>query len=501
MKKVSLILAAFALVLGLSQCKKQETPAQSGENQHIVLMASNGNDGSKVSGCFNSETPAVLDLTWEKGDKISVSGGATSEQPLTLKTGENRPSATFEGDIMKNSDEDIVFTVGETPESFEGQSGTESGCAAWIKDNNHFVGESTYQPSGSYEVQMKLQYAVLKLDVSALGTTGAMTIAAGGGTIASVENVSSSAGKTVFVAVPANGSPTEYTISCGGKSATKPWKLEKNIFYTAAGEGGAPTGEAIVIEPSFDPEPLSGLFSISATERVKFSRGNLQATIDVNGKPTAWKFAENQYDVLLDGGANKTIGIAAGDIDLFGWSTDKYYNYGISTSSSAIDWHGHFVDWSTVINGENWFTLSADEWYYLTQTRASDCTISGKSNARFAQCIVNGVNGLMLFPDGFVWPGGITPPTSDQINVGYVEQKYSCTLENFLIIEKSGVVFLPRGGRREGNSVTKTAFGYWSSTADVDGGSNEAMYLTSSASTLGRDKWIAGSVRLVQKSE
>ena len=34
MKKVTLILAAFALVLGLSQCKKQETPAQSGEKQH-----------------------------------------------------------------------------------------------------------------------------------------------------------------------------------------------------------------------------------------------------------------------------------------------------------------------------------------------------------------------------------------------------------------------------------------------------------------------------------
>ncbi len=37
------------------------------------------------------------------------------------------------------------------------------------------------------------------------------------------------------------------------------------------------------------------MFSVSATKKVYFSQGNLVATIDATGAPTAWKFATNQY--------------------------------------------------------------------------------------------------------------------------------------------------------------------------------------------------------------
>ncbi|MBQ0128155.1 MAG: hypothetical protein KBS80_09280, partial [Bacteroidales bacterium] len=84
---------------------------------------------------------------------------------------------------------------------------------------------------------------------------------------------------------------------------------------------------------------LSGKFSVGAGKQVQFSKGNLVATIDAAGTPTAWKFAANQYDCLGEGGANKTIGTAAGDVDLFGWSTAAT-TYGISTSTSNGDYSG-----------------------------------------------------------------------------------------------------------------------------------------------------------------
>ena len=78
----------------------------------------------------------------------------------------------------------------------------------------------------------------------------------------------------------------------------------------------------IAIKPKVLPAgALPGEFSVSADKKVYFSQGNLVATIDATGAPTAWKFATNQYDCLGEGGANKTIGVAAGDIDFFGWST------------------------------------------------------------------------------------------------------------------------------------------------------------------------------------
>ena len=245
MKKLSLTLAALALVLGMSQCKKQEEPVQNGEKQHIVLTANNGNDGSKVSGSFES---AALNLTWEGNESITVSGGASGM--LTYKSGVGTPNATFEGDITIDRGGDIVFTIGDAPSSYANQTGTADGCAAWIKGNNHFVGTSQWQDDGNYNVTMELQYAVLKLDVSALGTTGAMTIAANGATVASVANVSGIA-NAVFVAVPTDETEKAYTITCGGKIATKTWTLEKNVFYTKAGAEGAGTGEAIVIKHEF----------------------------------------------------------------------------------------------------------------------------------------------------------------------------------------------------------------------------------------------------------
>lgn len=96
---------------------------------------------------------------------------------------------------------------------------------------------------------------------------------------------------------------------------------------------------------------LPGEFSISATKKVHFSQGNLVATIDASGVPVAWKFATKQHDYLGEGGANGTIGTAAGDIDLFCWSTDATSNnWGIYTMTEITEGvtDGNFNDWGKI---------------------------------------------------------------------------------------------------------------------------------------------------------
>ncbi|MCQ2155414.1 MAG: hypothetical protein MJY55_06350 [Bacteroidales bacterium] len=160
---------------------------------------------------------------------------------------------------------------------------------------------------------------------------------------------------------------------------------------------------------------LAGEFSVSDTKKVYFSKGNLVATIDASGNPTAWKFAANQYDCLGEGGANSTIGISAGDVDLFGWSTENS-NYGID--NTIEDFVGEFVDWGKEIgDGHTWRTLSNDEWVYLFNTRSvNGGTGAGKSYS--LEITHGGKKGLVLYPDNYT--GGVLSGTVNTLPEGVV---------------------------------------------------------------------------------
>lgn len=275
MKKVSLMIAALALVLGLSQCKKQEEPVANGQKQHIELTANNGNGGSKVSGSISG---ADFDLSWQEGDEITVSGGATSDEPLKLSSGAGYTSATFRGDITKVSDDDIVFTVGTIDYMLQG------GTAEWIGNNVKLEGKSVFKEDGKYSVDMELPYAVLKLDVSAFASNAkdggvVVTIKSGNTELASVEGITADS-KAVYVALPVVAGSTKYTLVGNGKIAEKTWELAANTFFTAADEHGQPTGEAFVIETVTYHETVS----FYGTPGIEWSVCNLGAT---NGETAA----------------------------------------------------------------------------------------------------------------------------------------------------------------------------------------------------------------------
>ena len=229
---------------------------------------------------------------------------------------------------------------------------------------------------------------------------------------------------------------------------------------------------------------LPGEFSVSADKKVLFSQGNLVATIDVSGVPTAWKFSAHQYDYLGEGGANKTIGSAAGDVDFFGWSTSTNGgtsttdNYGIKTSMTASDYPGDFYDWGKAVgDGNTWRTLTTAEWQYLFN--CGDYT-SDVRNGKYKWASVNGVNGWVIAPDGF--EGTLADSYTDDA-----------------ALAAANLVFLPAAGRRSGSNFYDVGEDgrYWSSTANGDNAYDVRIRSSSVLPGNSDPRRLGGSVRLV----
>ena len=152
------------------------------------------------------------------------------------------------------------------------------------------------------------------------------------------------------------------------------------------------------------PVPAEPVFSVSEDKQVQFTTGNLQYTQSTQ----TWSFAAQQYEML--GKANVTDGALADKIDLFGWSgSTGYAKWGISKSISSTDYDGDFVDWGQNIgDGTTWRTLTYDEWKYLLNTRTNASTLNGVARINLTEDGSRYANGLILLPDNWQAPDGIT---------------------------------------------------------------------------------------------
>ena len=236
-----------------------------------------------------------------------------------------------------------------------------------------------------------------------------------------------------------------------------------------------------------------GVFSVSVDKQVTFSPGNLQYHPATN----QWRFAANQTELIGD--ANNQIAVDYdGWLDLFGWSTVFTY-YGISTSQNNEDYGDSFVDWGTATIGEEtantWRTLTTKEWCYLLYERNNASRLMGIG-------VVNGVNGLILLPDGWRCPPGV------MFQTGFYEleddepyaQHQVFTPEHWARLEALGAVFLPAAGYRDGSNVFNVQiYGlYWSATAPQSIFANYFYFDSEGAWVSDSDRHTGRSVRLVK---
>lgn len=235
-----------------------------------------------------------------------------------------------------------------------------------------------------------------------------------------------------------------------------------------------------------------GLFSVSETQKVQFSQGNLQYRAkDENNAPHHWRFAENQYDHIFtdDWTTDNNTGQITGTyynanstywVDLFLWGSSgnsSYYPYCFSyTFNTSIDIAGTANDWGvncSIINGGNppnlWRTLKKEEWAYLLNTRT-------RASEKWAKATISRTNGLILLPDDWGYPSDITPlicGTNSRFSSNNID------LSTWAKLEALGAIFLPVTGFLSYNRIwkinqTDNSGYYWTSTYYDEPNSPEA---------------------------
>ncbi len=245
---------------------------------------------------------------------------------------------------------------------------------------------------------------------------------------------------------------------------------------------------------------LPGVFSISDTRQVCFSKGNLQYQASTN----TWRFAANQWYFV--GGMDYSVypisdpeyvgtmypnmndnisSTYSGWIDLFGWGTSGWsgsrqpWDYEGNESGYRPSYNGSYLeaDWAwhnAISNGGNavhvWRTLTSGEWYYLINYRRD-------ASLKIASGRVNWIGGLIILPDNWTLPEGcIFMPgfaTNNGNDSDWTHNNYND--QQWRKMEKAGAVFLPAAGIRYQRSISRLGLEgyYWAFTpGDEDGWSD-----------------------------
>lgn len=272
----------------------------------------------------------------------------------------------------------------------------------------------------------------------------------------------------------------------------------------------------------FDQNGASNaVFTVASGRTVKFSRGNLQ----YQASTSTWRFAENQYDFIGNDNANISS-TYSGWIDLFGWGTSgwnsgancyqpwstshdvssDYYPGGSYTNNLTGNYAN--ADWGVynrISNGGNqagmWRTLTKDEWNYLLLTRNAS-TVSGIANARYAKATIGSVTGLIVFPDSFTMPTGISVVSGSINSEGAAFADNTFTTQQWSQLEANGAIFMPAAGNREGSSfynIVGSGGYYWSSSCNGWSGAWYVYFSSGDVSMNGNGIRNKGySVRLVR---
>ena len=324
------------------------------------------------------------------------------------------------------------------------------------------------------------------------------------------------------------------------------------FVVTTEDEGCECTGTSIAVDGA-----LPGLFSVSATKRVRFSMGNLMYSnsgrhecADGSIQDGTFRFADCACEYI--GSSNRfSSSTFIGWIDFFGWGTSGYHNeddpynvnyypystataivntsyntYGYGPSRGNNNWSINLIDaskyydwgvYNAISNGGNqpglWRVLTQDEWRYLAYTRTAS-TIGDTVNARFCKATVREVSGLILFPDNYTHPDGVPTPQKcnatgrNAVNQPDPDATYTANnynTEEWQAMEAAGAVFLPAAGwRDDSGNILKTNINgnYWSSTTSNQ---SSAKYFNFEPDQMQFDpaasKHRGRNVRLVQDVE
>jgi hypothetical protein len=535
MKKI-LTMAAMAILMtacsnDIDEPQAQQQPANTdGMITITAKLAPKSDAGTRaVTPGTDSQSKDIIKVTWAANEHLAILYEVNDEKKLAdatitavdATTGAATMTFAVDGSTADGTACQIVYPLTAAKDDKTGVKDAATLLAAQDGTLNANldvrVGEgtiSTTTPSLAVTTQPVAQFAIFKFttknyDASATVSVKPLTI-----TIGTQDYVITPASATneLYVALPAITSQNvTFTGTVGG---VMPYKCAKTGVSFAAGNYYQTTLKML-------PEgAVAAKFSVAADKKVYFSQGNLQATYD--GSAWTWAFAEHQWDRIGNNTGNTSINgngtVSASNVtvDLFGWVgesstalTTAPAKYGISNSTTANDYGTSTSDalksdWGTlaITNGGNtansgWCTLTKDEWTYLFNGRTSVTT-------RYCKATVNSKNGVVLFPDSYTHPDGVTAPVSTN-TTDAVFSTNSWSGDDWSKMETAGCVFLPVAGFRDGVSVViiGTYGYYWSSSPYGSSAAYDVYFgegkIDPADTTNGRKYGF--SVRLVRQAE
>ena len=545
MKRLCTIIMALALVLGMSQCKKQETPTTGNTTPtnpgvHITVNVGENEDngGKGENGERHNIAPAYGLFSFSSGDQLYVGHNGQYVGTLTFANG------FFSGDIYPDPDVDDqplhFYFVGNAAVTETPVAEQTTSLSISIADQSENLpvlsyGASTKPFTGTgttYSTTLKNKCALVRFD---LENTGDYEVTLSNVPTQATVNFANPTSETAIVATEGqtNGNITLYGEE--GNTAIR-WAIllpgtnltsGDNDLDTTGYEGSADLtnlnnndyiNSGISIN---NPLPLPDApdaqyavktsdgtltqFSVSANKKVYFSKANLRF-VGYNNNDGSWSFHENQVDAsYASPGYGNTgsygeissgyIAIPSGEStnDRFAWGL--YGNHGMYendwpaittnlTKTDGNDWGCAFSETSP--EGGNWRTLTIDEWDYLFNGRSQQkrflkvCLKLAESGEPYA------VQGILLFPDDYVEPTGLTRTITYNYNTslstgsGYdlvdaptgsnkwADAKlYTDETSNSYKMLAAGAVFLPAAGYR----ISTTYYQYYCHT--------QAVYLSS----------------------
>lgn len=243
---------------------------------------------------------------------------------------------------------------------------------------------------------------------------------------------------------------------------------------------------------NFKPGDLLGEFSVSATEKVSFSKGNLLQS------GSTYKFADKQY--------NKS---ETGYTYLYDWANGTYETANYYERGNLAITNGGGAN-------QGWFTMNRTQWHYLAFERTVSfhrfCLVRvTKENSTTT------VGGMLLFPDQFIWPLEQSIADNIHFDSDVRTEDYdgiTLTYDQWLTLEYAGCAFLPASGMRTANgsstssTISNTDWGtYWTTTPYYQTGNNRAYYMrfTTKSCPWASDQTMStmgnAAIRLVRLAE
>lgn len=414
-----------------------------GTMQNPTTTNNHTNDGSGLGEFSSSITGLELNVTYYVRAYATNSKGTTygQERGFTTKDGLAIITTTTISNITTNS----AVSGGNITDD-GGYDITERGVCWSILQNPTINDYHTNDGSGNgmftsslTELYSNTRYFVRAYATNSVGTSYGNEV---GFTTSQIPNY------TISVSSNPNnaGSATGGGVFQQGQSCTVTATANDNYDFLCWTENGNQvssdinysfivTGDRLLVaEFGFNPIPpegaINGVFSVSDTKLVWFSRGNLQR---LDSDLNQWVFAENQWDYLGNNGQGNS-GLTDVDRDLFIFGT---------TPSSM----------------EQWRVLTSDEWLYLLDARSTN------SGIRYAKANVNNVNGLIILPDNWDENHYLLNYT----NISDISFNSNIISSSIWVdcLEVYGAVFLPAAGYCEANNGISVSYEgvkgyYWS---------------------------------------